>query len=190
MLLPLKGGVQVRVVHRYIITGPTIYGGLHQCNIVVVKPLTAGRGRAIILLSPTLHKYLYISYLIKVRDMCMSTKKHYQRSSLRQDRHTISMITNHMVFTPKYRGKVLVGEIAIDCEKIIQEVCKQLNITILDIAVNPDHVHIFIQYPPNYKKRQQEFAERERQRKKQKREREQKKQERETGQTHDDNPAL
>jgi len=32
---------------------------------------------------------------------------------LRHDRHTVSLLTDHMVFSPKYRGKVLVGEVAI-----------------------------------------------------------------------------
>jgi len=47
-------------------------------------------------------------------------------SELRHDRHTVSLLTDHMVFSPKYRGKILTG----------------------DIAVNPDHVHLFIQFPP------------------------------------------
>ncbi len=50
---------------------------------------------------------------------------------LRHDRHTFSLLTDHLVFSPKYRGKVLVIEI-------------------IEIAVNPDHVHIFFKYPPKY----------------------------------------
>lgn len=29
------------------------------------------------------------------------------RSDLRRDNHTVSLLTNHLVFSPKYRGKVL-----------------------------------------------------------------------------------
>ncbi|MCD4843134.1 MAG: IS200/IS605 family transposase [Methanosarcinales archaeon] len=28
--------------------------------------------------------------------------------------------------------------------------CKELDIEIIDMAINPDHVHLFIQFPPKY----------------------------------------
>jgi REP element-mobilizing transposase RayT len=34
------------------------------------------------------------------------------RQDLRHDWHTVSLLTDHLVFSPKYRGKVLVGEVA------------------------------------------------------------------------------
>jgi putative transposase len=35
-------------------------------------------------------------------------------------------------------------------EGIICKTCKELGIEIIEIAVNPDHVHIFFKYPPKY----------------------------------------
>ena len=35
-------------------------------------------------------------------------------------------------------------------EAIIRKTCKELDIEVIDMAVNPDHVHIFIKYPPKY----------------------------------------
>ena len=35
-------------------------------------------------------------------------------------------------------------------EAIIQKTCKELDIEIIDMAVNPDHVHLFMKYPPKY----------------------------------------
>ena len=69
---------------------------------------------------------------------------------LRHDRHTVSLLTDHMVFAPKYRGKILIGDVAMICEGIICKTCKELGIEIIEIAVNPDHVHIFFRYPPKY----------------------------------------
>ncbi len=69
---------------------------------------------------------------------------------LRHDRHTVSLLTDHLVFSPKYRGKVLESEVAEAAEEIIRETCKELDIEIIDIGVNVDHVHIFIKYPPKY----------------------------------------
>jgi len=35
-------------------------------------------------------------------------------------------------------------------EAIIRKTCRELDIEIIDIAVNPDHVHLFMKYPPKY----------------------------------------
>ena len=72
------------------------------------------------------------------------------RHDLRHDRHTVSLLTDHLVFSPKYRGKVLEGEVAEAAEEIIRETCKELDIEIIDMAMNVDHVHLFIKYPPKY----------------------------------------
>ena len=72
------------------------------------------------------------------------------RKELRHDRHTVSLLTDHMVFAPKYRGKILTGDVAMITEGIICKTCKELGIEIIEIAVNPDHVHIFFKYPPKY----------------------------------------
>jgi REP element-mobilizing transposase RayT len=40
------------------------------------------------------------------------------RHDLRHDRHTVSLLTDHLVFSPKYRGKVLEGEVAEAAEEI------------------------------------------------------------------------
>ncbi len=73
-----------------------------------------------------------------------------KKRELRHDRHTVSLLTDHMVFSPKYRGKILIGEVAFLAEAIIRKTCNELNIEIIDLAVNPDHVHLFIKYPPKY----------------------------------------
>jgi len=72
------------------------------------------------------------------------------RHELRHDDHTVSLLTDHLVFSPKYRGKVLLGEVAEAAEEIIRETCKELDIEVIDLAVNVDHVHLFIKYPPKY----------------------------------------
>jgi len=73
-----------------------------------------------------------------------------ERKELRHDRHTVSLLTDHIVITPKYRGKILVGDVALVLEGIIRKTCKEMNIEIIDMAVNVDHVHLFIEYPPKY----------------------------------------
>ncbi|MFV9678128.1 MAG: IS200/IS605 family transposase [Methanosarcinales archaeon] len=72
------------------------------------------------------------------------------RPDLRHDRHTVSLLTDYIVFSPKYRGKVLEGEVAEAVEELIQETCRELDIEVMDMAMNVDHVHLFIKYPPKY----------------------------------------
>ena len=48
-------------------------------------------------------------------------KDRVKRHDLHQDRHTVSMLTDHLVFSPKYRGKVLLGEVGAATEEIIDE---------------------------------------------------------------------
>jgi len=44
----------------------------------------------------------------------------------------------------------LLGDVAEVAEEIIRETCKELDIEIIDMAMNVDHVHLFIKYPPKY----------------------------------------
>ncbi|KAF5429467.1 putative transposase [Candidatus Methanomarinus sp.] len=40
-----------------------------------------------------------------------------------------------MVFSPKYRGKILVGDIAMIAEAIIRKTCKELDINSLSAGI-------------------------------------------------------
>ena len=82
--------------------------------------------------------------MMRSRLACMGHRE------LRHDRHTVSLLTGHMVFSPKYRGKILVGDVTLALDGIIRKTCKDLDIEILDMAVNVDHFHLFIKYPPKY----------------------------------------
>ena len=73
-----------------------------------------------------------------------------KKVSPRRDKHTRSMLTDHMVFTPKFRHGVLTAEIASDLEKILYDIASEMGIIIMDISVNADHVHLFIQHSPRY----------------------------------------
>lgn len=83
--------------------------------------------------------------LINMDSMDRNNKK-----ELRHDRQKVSLLTDHMVFAPKYRGKILTGDVAMVAEGIICKTYVEMGIEIIKIAVNPDHVHIFFKYPPKY----------------------------------------
>jgi len=79
----------------------------------------------------------------------MSSDVHYMEwRELRHDRHTVSLLTDHMVITPKYVGRFWSEMFAV--EGIIHTTCKEMKIEIIDMAVNVDHVHLFIECHPKY----------------------------------------
>ena len=57
---------------------------------------------------------------------------------------------NYIVFSPKYRGRVLVGDMALAAGAVIRRICEEIDIEVIDMAVNPDHVALFIKCPLKY----------------------------------------
>lgn len=65
--------------------------------------------------------------------------------------HTKWKCQYHIVFIPKYRKKVLFGQIRNDVREIIQALCKYKSIEIISGAVCIDHVHLCVSIPPKMK---------------------------------------
>lgn len=62
--------------------------------------------------------------------------------------HTVHLIVYHMIFCPKRRRKVLVGPIPERLRQIIQEVAEEHKWSVIELAIQPDHVHLFIRSNP------------------------------------------
>ena len=54
----------------------------------------------------------------------------------------------HIIFCPKYRRKVLIGEVERDFKTLCNEVSEKIGVEVISMEVMPDHVHLFIKYPP------------------------------------------
>lgn len=54
----------------------------------------------------------------------------------------------HLVFTPRYRGKVFTDEILRRCEDIMIEVCDSFGARLVEFNGEHDHVHVLVHYPP------------------------------------------
>lgn len=54
----------------------------------------------------------------------------------------------HIIFCPKRRKKVLVGSVRDRLEQITHEVAQENDWQIVELAIQPDHVHLFIQTNP------------------------------------------
>lgn len=62
--------------------------------------------------------------------------------------HTKWNCTYHIVFIPKYRRKVMYGEVKEDIREIIKKLCEYKQVKILEGIVCADHVHICVKIPP------------------------------------------
>src|SRR5215467_10806219 len=58
------------------------------------------------------------------------------------------MMNYHFVWTPKYRRKVIVGNVEKRLKSLLKEKCKELDIDILSLETMPDHVHVFLRAEP------------------------------------------
>lgn len=56
----------------------------------------------------------------------------------------------HIVFVPKYRKKVLYGQIRRFLGPLFRELASQRNCTIIEGHIVQDHVHMLIMIPPKY----------------------------------------
>ena len=68
---------------------------------------------------------------------------------MRRSSHVQYDLQYHLVWTTKYRYKVLNGKIAERTRELIRQSCKSMDITIIKGAISKDHVHILISCPPS-----------------------------------------
>ena len=62
--------------------------------------------------------------------------------------HTKWECQYHIVFIPKYRRKVLYGQLRTDVRDIIKKLCEYKKVEIVEGAVCSDHVHLCLSIPP------------------------------------------
>ena len=67
----------------------------------------------------------------------------------RTNGHSVSRLTAHLVWSTKYRYKVLKGDIQIRCRSLLIQICEADDIVILKGVVSKDHVHMHIEYRPS-----------------------------------------
>ena len=66
-------------------------------------------------------------------------------------RHSLTSVYNlgyHIIFCPKFRKPILVGDVEKDFRKLMLEKAVDLQVEIVTMEVMPDHVHLFIKTRP------------------------------------------
>ncbi len=69
---------------------------------------------------------------------------------LKRTSHAVYDTKYHIVWAPKYRKWILRGDIRTKVEEIFKEIAENHEFEIDALEVAPDHVHIFLSFPPRY----------------------------------------
>lgn len=64
------------------------------------------------------------------------------------EHHSVHLVVYHVIWCPKRRRKILNGPIHDRLAAIIHEVAEERNWHIIRLAIQPDHVHLFLRANP------------------------------------------
>lgn len=56
----------------------------------------------------------------------------------------------HVVWCPKYRRKVLVDGVDVRLKELIQEICNEFRIDIIEMEIMPDYLHLLMKVDPQF----------------------------------------
>jgi putative transposase len=62
--------------------------------------------------------------------------------------HTKFDLKVHLIWVPKYRKRVLVGQVAIRARDLLRQIAVEHEVDIISGKVAADHVHMFVAYRP------------------------------------------
>lgn len=66
----------------------------------------------------------------------------------KQSKHQVYLLNYHLIWCPKRRKPVLVGQVAERLKEIIEEIAVKLGVEILALEIMPDHLHLFVSTYP------------------------------------------
>jgi len=69
---------------------------------------------------------------------------------IRRGKHAVYELKYHLVWVPKYRAHILVGEVRRYLKEVFEAIAEEYEFHIDMMEVMEDHVHVFIEAPPSY----------------------------------------
>ena len=70
-------------------------------------------------------------------------------SRFRKLSHTVWECKYHIVWIPKYRYRVLRDQTRRYVHDVVRELCRRVRTDVIELNVQPDHVHLVASIPPN-----------------------------------------
>ena len=64
--------------------------------------------------------------------------------------HAVWQCKYHIVWCPKYRFRILKGEVGKSIRDIIRQLCEWKEVEILEGNVQEEHIHLVLSFPPKY----------------------------------------
>ena len=71
------------------------------------------------------------------------------KNEIQHSAHSTYRLEAHIVFAPKFRRKVIYGEIKKDIGEIIRKLCKEKKVEIIEAEACVDHIHMLVSIPPH-----------------------------------------
>lgn len=65
-------------------------------------------------------------------------------------RNCVYQTAYHVVWCPKYRRNILTGDVARTLDALLGEICSDRGFVVLSKEIQPDHVHLFLSFPPSH----------------------------------------
>jgi putative transposase len=76
------------------------------------------------------------------------SQKEIAMSRFRKLSHTLWHCQYHIVWVPKYRHRILTGNVGHEVGNCIRAFSQQKEIEIVEMNIQPDHVHLLVMIPP------------------------------------------
>lgn len=77
-----------------------------------------------------------------------TTKAGHRKLEYQREEHRVHLVVYHLIWCPKRRKPLLVGTIRTRLREVIEHTCAEKGWTILELAIQPDHLHLFVRAWP------------------------------------------
>jgi putative transposase len=74
---------------------------------------------------------------------------HPSQLDYQRDEHRVHLIVYHLIWCPKRRKPILTGTLKQRLEQLIEEKCQEKGWQIITLALQPDHLHLFVRVWPS-----------------------------------------
>ena len=71
-------------------------------------------------------------------------------SPIKTTKHAVYDLKYHFVWAPKYRKKLLTGDVVAFLRQVFNRIATEYGWEIEEMGLQPDHVHVFLHAPPKY----------------------------------------
>ena len=70
------------------------------------------------------------------------------KNDLNHNAHSTWRLQYYIVFAPKFRRKVIYGQLKADIGVILRKLCEEKGVEIIEAEACPDHIHMLVSIPP------------------------------------------